>query len=168
MKFIVFSFFLALIYSSLSAQSDTSAYTIQRNKINNLLAERSARFGQYDKSLKQRSGIFGLKTKKDMQASNDILTQIVLTDNDIFSELKILLDYKDFEKQEIQSRAETVEGRIGRFQTTIARLQQENERIKIQSEKKRSDSQAYKDLPVSIHYSVVRHGILSFPIEKIT
>jgi hypothetical protein len=65
-----------------------------------------------------------------MQFSNDILRQIVLTDNDIFSELKILLDYKDFEKQQVETRAETVEGRIDRYQTTITGLQQENEKLR--------------------------------------
>ena len=88
------------------------------------------KFSQYDNSLTKRTGIFGLKTKRDMQVSNDILTQIVLTDNEIFSELKILLDYKDFEKKEVEHRAETVEGRIERFQSTITRLQQENEKLK--------------------------------------
>ncbi len=100
-----------------------------------MLDDRSSRFNQYDNSLTKRSGIFGLKTKKDMQASNDILTQIVITDNNIFQELKILLDYKDLEKKEVEHRAVTVEGRIDRFQTTITRLQQENERLKVEVQK---------------------------------
>ncbi|MEJ7694885.1 hypothetical protein [Daejeonella sp.] len=135
MKHFTFMLFLLLLNLTLLAQSDTSAYNVQRNKINQLLQERSVKFSQYDNSLSKRTGIFGLKTKRDMQASNDILTQIVLNDNNIFSELKILLDYKDFEKKEVQHRAETVEGRIDRFQTTITRLQQENERLKAESEK---------------------------------
>ncbi len=129
-----------LLHVALLAQSDTSAYNIQRNKINQLLDERRAKFSQYDNSLTKRSGIFGLKTKKDMQASNDILTQIVITDNNIFSELRILLDFKDFEKKEVEHRAETVEGRIGRFQSTITRLQQENDRRKAESEKQVSQA----------------------------
>lgn len=124
-----------LFFSQLSAQTDTSAYQTQRAKINNLLEERSNRFGQYDLSLNKRSGIFGMKTKKDMQASNNILRQIVLTDNDIFSELKILLDYKDFEKKQVQEKAETIESRIDRYQTTITRLQQNNENLKIEADK---------------------------------
>jgi len=121
------------------AQSDSSAYEVQRIIINQLLAERSSRFGQYENSLDKRTGIFGLKTKKDMQFSNDILRQIVLTDNDIFSELKILLDYKDLEKEQVKIRAETVEGRIGRYQTTIIGLQQENEKLRTETEKKNED-----------------------------
>lgn len=131
-KLILFFFF---INSPLFAQIDTSAYNTQRKKINLLLEDRSAKFSRYDNSLTKKSGIFGLKTKRDMQASNDILTQIVVTDNNIFSELKILLDYKDFEKKEVEHRAETVEGRIDRFQTTITRLQQENEKLKVDLQK---------------------------------
>lgn len=120
------------IHFQLFGQGDTSAYNTQRDKINQLLDERSARFSQYDNSLTKRTGIFGLKTKKDMQASNDILTEIVLADNSIFSELQVLLKYKDYEKEEVEHRAETVEGRVERFQSTITRLQQENDKLKIQ------------------------------------
>jgi hypothetical protein len=134
MKQFTLIMYLLLISKALIAQADTSAYNTQRKRINQLLAERSQRFGQYDNSLSKRSGIFGLKTKKDMQASNDILTQIVLTDNDIFSELKVLLDYKDFEKKEVENHAENIEGRIERFQTTITRLQQENDKLKAENE----------------------------------
>jgi hypothetical protein len=127
-------FTLFLTGSELLAQNDSSAYQTQRIKINNLLNQRSERFGQYENSLGTRSGIFGLKTKRDMQASNDILRQIVLTDNDIFNELKVLLDYKDLEKSEVQTRAETVEGRIERYQSTITRLQQENQKLRTETD----------------------------------
>jgi peptidoglycan hydrolase CwlO-like protein len=134
MKGLIITFLILFTSKVLSAQTDTSAYTIQRDKIRELLNERSERFGQYDNSLTRRSGIFGLKTKRDMQASNDILTQIVLNDNRIFNELKVLLDYKEFERKELEGRAETVEGRIDRFQSTITRFQQQNENLKAEIE----------------------------------
>jgi hypothetical protein len=121
------SYFLTVF--QLIAQNDSSAYQMQRLKINKLLDQRSERFGQYENSLGTRSGIFGLKTNRDMQTSNDILRQIVLTDNDIFSELQVLLNYKDLEKSEVLTQAETVEGRIERYQSTIAQLQQENQKL---------------------------------------
>jgi len=136
---LIITLFLTAGISQVSAQNDSSAYETQRKKINQLLEERSSRFGQYESSLGKRSGIFGLKTKKDMQFSNDILRQIVLTDNDVFSELKILLDYKDLEKQQVETRAETVEGRIDRYQTTITGLQQENEKLRTVTEKTNAD-----------------------------
>src|SRR6476661_8903049 len=62
-------YFILVLISGFSfiaaAQEDTSAYEAQRRKINQLLADRSAKFGQYDESLSRRTGIFGLKTKKD-------------------------------------------------------------------------------------------------------
>ena len=136
MKSITVALFYFLFYGVAFAQKDSSAYLTQKYKINKLLDERSNVFGQYDQSLNRRTGIFGLKTKKDMQSSNDLLRQIVLTDNTIFSELKILLDFKDFEKKEIESRAESVESYIKNYQTTITRLQKENERLKIEGEEK--------------------------------
>ena len=51
-----------------SNAQDTSAYQLQRAKINALLAERSAKFGQYDKSLTTKTGIFGFQTKKDISS----------------------------------------------------------------------------------------------------
>lgn len=152
---------------ALFAQSDTSAYNTQRNKINKLLEERSFKFSQYDNSLRRKSGIFGLKTKKDMQASNDILTQIVLTDNNIFSELKILLDYKDFEKKEVENRAETVEGRIDRFQSTITRLQQENDKLKAESENLTDQANKMAGYLVSTILALILTIIYVFKLKKL-
>ncbi|RYF49828.1 MAG: hypothetical protein EOO38_07055, partial [Cytophagaceae bacterium] len=90
--FIFLFLFIGIFYSALA--QDTSAYEIQRAKINALLAERSAKFGQYDESLNTRTGIFGFQTKRDIRNSNEILRQIALNDNTIFRELKVLLDYK--------------------------------------------------------------------------
>ncbi len=123
---------IVLMATTAFAQGDSTAYSAQRDRINKLLEERSLRFSRYDQSLTQRSGIFGLKTKRDMQASNDILTQIVLNDNDIFSELKVLLDFNNFEKAEVEARAESSEDRLARFQTTITKLQIENDRLTAQ------------------------------------
>jgi hypothetical protein len=58
MKSLLFVLFLA-ISCQVSAQVDTSAYQTQRLKVNALLNQRSAKFGQYDQSLDTRTGIFG-------------------------------------------------------------------------------------------------------------
>ena len=112
-----------------SSQQRNTAYETQRNKVNELLDQRSARFGQFNESLQQRTGIFGLKTKKDMQASLDILQQIVLTDNDIFKETKRLLDFKDFENLQVTEQASEFDGRINGYIKTISKLQQEQQRL---------------------------------------
>jgi hypothetical protein len=141
--FLLFSIFVSL---SLSAQKN-SPYEVQRKKINNLLSQRSAKFGQYEKSLSMKTGIFGWKTKKDMQRSIDILTEVFKTDNTIFRELKILLEYKDLEKNQAQTQAYETQSRIKGYMQTIAKLQQENERLKAEIGKKETEK---PDFPYGI------------------
>lgn len=120
----------------LYAQADSLTYELQRQKVNQLLEERRARFGKFDESLKKKTGIFGLKTKKDMQASIDILESIVKTDNNIFVETKKLIDFKDqqlsykeFEKERVAEIAKEYDGRINSYISTISKLQQEHEKL---------------------------------------
>ncbi len=118
------------VIPAFATQADTSAYHLQRLKVNALLAERSSRFGQYDESLSKRTGIFGLQTKQDIKNSNDILRQIVLNDNNIFKELKILMDYKDQQYQQVQRTAADMNSRLENYRASIKKLQDENERLK--------------------------------------
>ena len=118
------------------AQQDTAAYAAQRIKVNSLLQERSTKFGQYDESLTQRSGIFGWQTKKDIKNSNEILRQVVLTDNNIFKELKVLMDYKDLQNQQKVAVADNSQERIEAYMGTIKKLQDQNAQLKEDLEKK--------------------------------
>ncbi|WP_379091777.1 hypothetical protein [Pedobacter sp. UC225_65] len=106
---------------------DTSAYEAQRLKINTLLAERSTKFGQYDESLNTKTGIFGFQTKRDIRNSNEILRQIALNDNDIFKELKVLLDFKDLQVQQAKSTSSTSTESIQNYRRTIKTLQDQNQ-----------------------------------------
>ena len=116
--------------SAQAVQPDTSAYNIQRLKINKLLAERSLKFGQYDESLHARTGIFGLQTKKDIRNSNEILRQITLNDNDIFKEIKILMDYKDLEVEKTKTEVSTTGSRVQNYMLSIKKLQDQQEKLK--------------------------------------
>ena len=129
--------FCCCSYTEILAQS-LSPYEVQRQKVNQLLVERSNKFSQYDKSLAARTGIFGLQTKKDIKNSNEILREIVLNDNAIFRELKVLLDYKDLVTQEISQAANTKEDRIKDYKKSIKKLQDQNELLKIKLEKTES------------------------------
>jgi hypothetical protein len=127
--------FLLLILFAISQQVDaqqvdTTAYQTQRLKVNALLNQRSAKFGQYDQSLDTRTGIFGFQTKSDVKNSNEILRQIVLNDNNIFKELKILMEYKDQEVIAAKNAASEVNGRMLNYMQSIKKLQEENERLK--------------------------------------
>jgi len=114
----------------MAVQADTSAYMMQRFKINNLLAERSAKFGQYELSLNSRTGIFGMQTKNDIKNSNEILRGIILSDNNIFRELKILMNYKDQEVSQVQSNAQATNKRIEGYMLAIKKLQDKNDELK--------------------------------------
>ncbi|MXV15490.1 hypothetical protein [Hufsiella ginkgonis] len=117
------------------AQQSNPAYDLQRDKINTLLDNRAGDYGQYQESLTKRTGIFGLKTKKDMQRSIDILSGIIETDNNILRETKVLLDYKDLEKTRVEIKATNVEERVNAYMATITKLQQQNEQLKAAAEK---------------------------------
>lgn len=64
-----------------------------------------------------------------MQASIDILKQIVLTDNNIFRETKALLDYKDIQKQAVESQANESGERITGYIQTISKLQKNQDSL---------------------------------------
>jgi len=124
----LFSLFLADTFAQVS--SDSLAYQAQRKKINGMLADRKVKFGQYDESLNKHTGIFGLQTKKDIHASNDILMDIVKTDNDIFTQLKVLLDYRTFQQnQAVSHSSQTDSTNIG-FMNSINQLRAQNEKLK--------------------------------------
>ncbi|WP_410221519.1 hypothetical protein [Pedobacter sp.] len=139
-------FVLLFVFSAkIIFAQDTSAYNIQRAKINSLLADRSAKFSQYDESLKARTGIFGLQTKRDIRNSNEILRTIVMNDNNIFQELKVLLEYKDIQFKQAQTDADFNTQRILNFKTTIRNLQLKNDEL-LNYNNKISKSSDYKTL----------------------
>jgi hypothetical protein len=128
--FILFSLFLAHTFAQVS--SDSLAYQAQRKKINSMLAARKQKFDQYDQSLTRHTGIFGLQTKKDIKTSNDILMNIIKTDDDIFVQTKILLDYRTFQQNEAISHSSETESTNVGFMNTINKLQEQNEKLKQQ------------------------------------
>lgn len=160
----IFLLFIGLTFSinTFASTADSSVYQTQRARINALLAERSAKFGQYDLSLSARTGIFGLQTKNDLKNSNEILRGIILNDNNIFRELKALMDYKDQEVQEVQSTASTTKKRMQGYMTAIKTLQNENDKLKAEAAKitKKSNTELY--LIVALSFVIVAGGIYFF------
>ena len=57
-------------------------------ELETLLQQRKDRFEAYAQSADNRSGIFGNKTKKDLEQSREILLEIVKTDNVILTTLE--------------------------------------------------------------------------------
>lgn len=161
------AFTISLVFILLNSFAQ-SAYEAQRKKVNNLLSNRSSKFGQYDESLTKRTGIFGLKTKKDMQRSINILTEIVQTDNEIFKELKILLDYKDLEKTQVQTRATETESRINAYMQTIKKLQQQNDKIKDEFAEVEKEHNKFTNILITIIVVVISIFLALLATKKLT
>ncbi|MCJ0743383.1 hypothetical protein [Pedobacter montanisoli] len=148
-------FLLFFVFSAkIALAQDTSAYNIQRAKINSMLAERSAKFSQYDESLKARTGIFGLQTKQDIRNSNEILRTVVMNDNNIFQELKVLLEYKDIQFKQAQTDADFNTQRIINFKTTIRDLQLKNDEL-LNYNNKISKNSDYKTLTIVLAVIII-------------
>ncbi len=69
-------------------------------ELQKLLKERKDKFEDYASSADKRSGIFKMKTKKDLEASREILLQIVKTDNHIFSALSSAISHRGMAKSD--------------------------------------------------------------------
>lgn len=141
MKLLSVAFVFLSLFSYAQPNPDSIAYNLQRKKINMMLADRTRKFGQYRQSLSEHTGIFGLQTKKDIRHSNDILMDIDRTDDDIYAQVKILLQMTVFQKQQIQDKTkETQERSIETekynltFMNTINRLRDQNQQLKTQAE----------------------------------
>src|SRR5690606_14560796 len=134
-----------------------------RQRVNELLDQRGNRFGQFNQSLEAKTGIFGLKTKKDMQASINILKEIVATDNNIFKETKVLLDYKDMEKTFISYQAEESIARINGYVNTISKQQKIQEEQSAEIKELQQKSNRYF---VYFLFSTILLIILAFVLIK--
>jgi hypothetical protein len=141
-----FIFFLAAnLYAQTDAQvsADSIAYQLQRKKINSMLDMRKVRFGQYSQSLNEHTGIFGLQTKSDIRRSNDILMDIVKTDDNIYKELKILLEYRAFQQRQIQSHSKEAETINQNYVSLIGKLRQQNTALKADAQKVQTIQRIY-------------------------
>lgn len=159
--------FVVLFVQRSVAQSDTSSYSTQRVKINTLLAARSLKFGQYDESLKQRSGIFGLQTKKDLRNSNDILRDVVLNDNQILKEIKVLMEYKDLQNEQKIVQADQNSDRMKGYMLTIKKLQDKQKELKAELEVKKPPANGFLTAIIGLILGcVTTFGVLKFRVNK--
>lgn len=165
--FTLLCFFTLLTSISVAQTStiDSLNYEMQRQKVNSLLDQRQARFGQFETSLRSKTGIFGLKTKRDMQSSIDILQRIVETDNEVFRETKKLLDLKDqelsfkeYENERVQQLASEYDQRIDAYIATISKLQQEQSKLRDEVSALRTKNNTFNGLVVLFFVLVLGTG----------
>jgi uncharacterized protein YegL len=74
---------------------------------------------------------------------------IVKTDNDIYKQLKILLDYRTFQQTEVQSHSKETEANNLAFMNAINKLRAENKRLKEEAEETAKTNQK------KIHYLAI-------------
>lgn len=163
-------FFTAVVFAQVN--TDSVAYSQQRAKINAMLANRKVKFNQYDTSLTKRSGIFHMQTKGDIRKSNEILMDIVNTDDEIFIELKKLFDYRTnqlnytaYQKKQVENNIKEAEKTRTAFMTTINRYREQNEDLKAQLSKQKTSYQGRQRLYV-IAIGLMLASILALLIIK--
>lgn len=167
MKYLLSILFIVISHFSFGFQNaDTLAYNLQRNKINQMLDARSQKFGQFEESLASKSGIFGFKTKRDIQKSMDILTDIVRTDNDILKETKTLLDFKNFQQEQVEQKSQNSENINLAYMRTINKLQKETDRLNQQLQDTKKSQKFYQILAFALGLAIA--SIVLFVFRKIS
>lgn len=141
---------------------DSLAYQLQKNKINEMLSVRSDKFGQYDQSLNSRTGIFGLKTKKDMQKSINILRDIIYADNAILKETKTLIDYKNYQQERVENTSQESEVRSLGYMRTFNKIQTENVNMTAQLIDYKKDKKFYQIVSFALILSILSFALFAF------
>jgi len=90
--------FLLILFFLFTAQLKAQDSLGNITELQKLLKDRKDRFEAYATSADQHSGIFGIKTKKDLEKSREILLEIVKTDNNILLELNRAISHRGIAK----------------------------------------------------------------------
>lgn len=127
-------FVIIVLLSSVSAPaSEKQDENTTRKHLVDLVKERKAKFDSFNIAIENRSGIFGNQTKKDIKQANEILIDVVKTDNRIIFELQRLLDYKSYEKAAENYSSNTNTAKQEQYLTAIDNLN--NRKTALESEK---------------------------------
>ena len=110
-----------------------------QEKLNKLVQERKILHQEWQESEKQKSGIFGNRTKKDMAATNEWMNRIIQKDNQIMQELEMLKDIQTTtignEKEDYKFIAHKAEADIVKLKRA---LQSKDSDIREEQEKTRT------------------------------
>ncbi len=143
------------VFAQTQIDADSVAYQNQRKKINQMLADRKLKFGQYSQSLSQHTGIFGFQTKDDIRRSSAILMDIAKTDDNIFKELKILFEYSAFQQRRMQDHGKEAETISQNYAAALNKLKQRDAQLKADLEHKSTLSTVYITIIVFMFASIL-------------
>ena len=130
-----FFLLLLLLFSQNHSAQKLSPLVTARTDLMNLLQERKVLFDSYSATRRERSGIFGQRTKSDLRESQARLQEIVDADNRIINALNRMLDYKNFEKLNLTYSANTNEERLLNLQQLSDTLSKQVDSLKLQNKK---------------------------------
>ena len=125
--------------------------TEERKDLHDLIEIRRSKFESYSHSLEQKSGIFGNKTKRDMQLSNEVLSEIVETDNRIISLLNHVVNFRSYEK--VNNTYDLIERN-----EQVQNLERATDTLIKQVDKLTISNAAYKTKTIRLKWSV--YGLL--------
>lgn len=125
-----------LIFSNIST-AETVVSNSDHEQMLQILKERKEKFSAYTQSLDDATGIFGLKSKKDLKNSQKYLVEIVRLDNKLIAVLNRRVDFKGFETINLNYKQLYAERKVGELldalKLTDARINQQN--LKIEEQK---------------------------------
>jgi hypothetical protein len=165
MKSILFFTFLPILVFGQTILSEKNSKTLKL-----LLQERKDRFEQYTEHLDDKSGIFGFQSKKDIKYINEILKDIVRTDNKIILELDNLSDQTklqsksyEYENKRASEDLVTLEMQNRKYLAAIDTLNKQVSFYKSSAEKSKGSS-SYKWLCILLFFSTF---VLYYQLRKI-
>ncbi len=121
-----------LIFSNIIS-AETIVPNSDHEQILQILKERKEKFSVYTQSLDDATGIFGLKSKKDLKNSQKYLVEIVRLDNKLIDVLNRRVDFKGFETINSNYKQLEAERKVGELldalKLTDSRINQQNLKI---------------------------------------
>jgi len=131
MKRILVYFFM---FSSLAVQAE-STIQADRRELQELLNERKLKFDSFAVAAEKHSGFFGNKTKGDMKRSNEVLIDIVRTDNKIIRSLNRVVDFRNYEKVTMNYDLRDREQVLRNLETAVDTLSKSNDTLALRNSK---------------------------------
>ena len=102
----------------------------EKKKLHDLLDKRKAQFEVYLVSLNKKSGLFGSRTKNDLRNSTRVIKEIVETDNHIIRILNRAIDFKLFEKSQMNYDILERDQQLEKIRGNAVKLQNQLEQLK--------------------------------------
>lgn len=136
----------------------------ERSELQRMVVERQQKFAGYQNSLEKRSGFFGNKTKRDIKASHDTLVEIVKMDNSIISSLNRVLDFRNFEKGNLNYEFAQHNEELDKLVNATDTLRKQVQSLKLSNEKLQSHNNRKQ---VLIYFLLILSAILLYLVFKL-